>query len=293
MKTNLEFGPELLRNEDKFEDAFFKRFRLRNAPHPLQLTDSISKNYRFPTLYSDVTCAIGIFHCDYERAKNIMPHANILPVKMTKGRSLVIFSCYEYKNVMNVPPYNEIAMTIPVMASPSVNVPVLPMIMSGAFRSFGYYVFGMPVTSKENEIRGRKIWGLPKVTQEIDITECDGHCVTVAKDDSGNPYFELQVPMSGKLTHFDVSGNLYSLLNGEILRSETNFIGDFQVVKHMGQLFKKGDKSDRKYLKISNSPASKTLQSLDIEEHPFQFRYTRSMKSAFDLAKTGLQHCDR
>jgi hypothetical protein len=30
-------------------------------------------------------------------------------------------------------------------------------------------VFGMPVTSRENQLRGNKLWGLPKVTQQIDI----------------------------------------------------------------------------------------------------------------------------
>ena len=44
------------------------------------------------------------------------------------------------------------------------------------FKKFGFYVFGMPVTSKENQIRGSRIWGLPKVTQEIDIHE-DGEAL--------------------------------------------------------------------------------------------------------------------
>jgi len=210
MKATYDFDETLLENEDKFQNEFFSRFTLRHAPEPLQLSDTIAKNYKFPTFYNDVTCAIGIFLCSYEKAYNLVSQTfgpRVKPVMMTQNRSIVAFSCYEYKNVMNVAPYNEIAMTIPIMVDPKVNVPLLPMIADKRFPNFGYYVFGMPVTSKENQIRGNKIWGLPKVTQEIDITEKDNKCVIVAKEETGEPYFKLRVPMNGKPTDFDVTSN--------------------------------------------------------------------------------------
>ena len=282
MKPTFEISDTLLDNVACFRDPFFQRFRLRPAPNALQLTDAIAKDYLFPTLYADVGCAIGIFHCDYERARALLPHPKMRPVRMTLGRSLVAFSCYEYKNVMNVAPYNEIAMTIPVMLDPKLDVPVLPMVLP-LFKAFGYYVFGMPVTSRENQIRGNKLWGLPKVTQEVDIFEEDRDRVTIAKDEAGETYFELRVPMDGKPTHFDVNANLYSKLDGRLLQSRTSFRGSFNVVKHMKLLAIKGARPDRPYLTIGGGPAAEILRSLDIEEHPFQFRYAQRMNSAFDL----------
>lgn len=188
MKPTLEIPEGLLDNSASFRDPFFQRFRLRHAPRPLQLTDAITKDYLFPTLYADVTCAVGIFLCDYDRARALLPHPKLRPVRMTLGRSLVVFSCYEYRSVLGVPPYNEIAMTIPVLLDPKVDVPVLPMVLN-VFEAFGYYVFSMPVTSLENRIRGNEIWGLPKVTQEIDQYEEGGDCVTAARDDAGERYF--------------------------------------------------------------------------------------------------------
>src|SRR6185437_11613763 len=170
MKPTLEIPDGLLDNSASFRVPFFQRFRLRHAPRPLQLTDTITKDYLFPTLYADVTCAVGIFLCDYDRARALLPHPKLRPVRMTLGRSLVVFSCYEYRTVLGVPPYNEIAMTIPVLLDPKVDVPVLPMVLN-VFEAFGYYVFSMPVTSLENRIRGNEIWGLPKVTQEIEQYE--------------------------------------------------------------------------------------------------------------------------
>jgi hypothetical protein len=283
MKPNFEFDDKLFLNEEKFKDSFFKQFKLRHAPQPLQLTDKITKNYMFPTFYSDVTCAQAIFMCDYKKAKAIMPHPKVKPVKMPFGRAIVAFSCYEYKNVMNVPPYNEIAMTIPVMVDPVVNVPVLPMVMD-IFKEFGYYVFSMPVTSKENMIRGRKIWGLPKVVEEIDIFEDGDECVTTGKDEKGEQYIELRVPMKGEPEDFDVKMNLYSRLDDKFLQSQTCFKASFNVSKYMQILFKKGAKPDRQCIKIGGGPSGRALKELDIEEHPFQFRFAKHMNAAFDLS---------
>jgi len=287
MKPTFDYGAPLLKNEAKFQDPFFQRFRLSKASVPFQLDEKISKSYLFPIFYADVTCAIGIFMCGYDNAQAILPHPRMKPVKMTQGRSVVVLACYEYKNVMNVMPYNEIAMMIPIMADPIVNIPVLPMVLP-FFRKFGYYVFGMPVTSKENQLRGNRIWGLPKVTREVDIFEQGGDCVGIAREESRTPYVELRVPMRGSVTEFDVRTNLYSQLGGDFLRSEVCFKGSFKVTKHMKCLARKGLKPDRPYLKIADTPSAQILRSLDIEEHPFQLRYARHMNSALDLPKPGL-----
>lgn len=282
VKPVLDIDETLLDNASGFDNAFFKRFALRHAPAPLQLNENISKDYLFPTLYGDVTCAIAIFLCPYEKAAAMMLDPRIKPVKITRGRAPVVFSCYEYKRVLGVAPYNEIAMTIPVMVNPAVNVPILPLV-TNRFPRFGYYVFSMPVTSLENQIRGHKIWGLPKVVQEIDIREDGGDCVTEAKEASGETYFELRVPMEGSPAEFDVSSYLYSRLGGRLLQSQTHFQGRFNVIKHMGMLFKKNAKADRPYLKLGDTPSGRVLKALELEDHPFQFRFAKHMSSCFDL----------
>jgi len=290
MKPNNIIEPGLLPNEADFSDEFFQQFTLRNDKQPLKLSDTISKDYQFPTLYGNVTCAIGVFLCDYDKAQAMLPHPKMKPVAMPKGRALVTFSCYEYQKVRGVAPYNEIAMTIPVMIDPTVNVPVLPMIMDGLFKKFGYYVFHMPVTSLENRIRGNNIWGLPKVVDTIDINANDGvndgvnnaTSKTVATDDQGNEYFSLSVPTSGKSTAFDVRSNIYSKLNNQLLQSPTQFKANFNVTKHMDRLWKTGG-DDPGVLTIGKGPYGDMLRNLNIEPQPFQFRYAAQMNACFDL----------
>ena len=128
MQASQTVRPDMPANDDQFGDEFFQRFTLRPAGKPLELEGGIAKSYPFPTFYHDVGCAIGIFLCDWEAARAMMPHPSIVPVRMTKGRTLVIFSSYEYRQVLKVWPYNEIAMTIPVMANARFRPPVLPML---------------------------------------------------------------------------------------------------------------------------------------------------------------------
>ncbi len=276
--------PHLLDNRDAFADPFFQRFTLRPAPQPLSLDGGISKNYLFPTLYSDVTCAIGIFLCSHVAAARLMPHPQVRPVRMTRGRALVAFSCYVYRRVLGVAPYNEIAMAIPVQVAPRFDVPVLPMLAPGFFRGFGYHVFSMPVTSLENQIRGVKIWGLPKIVQRIDIETEGSDCVTTAFDDAEQPYFHLRVPVGGTPQTFDVQSKLITRLGGRLLSSLTCFRGTFQVNKYPARLLGRGGAPPaRECLRLGNGPAAAALRELEIEPQPFQFRYAERMSSCFDL----------
>ncbi len=281
MKPVNELDSSLVDNSGFFTDSFFQRFQLRPASAPLVLKDGLSKNYSFPTFYGDVTCAIAIFLCDYGRAEAIMPDPSMKPVKMPGGRSVVLFSCYEYKNVMNLAPYNEIAMTIPIMVNAGYVPPLLPLIMD--FKRKGYYVFSMPVTSLENQIRGTKIWGLPKVVEEIEISTDGSHCTTVARDDNGEVYLDLSIPKTGSTKHFDETGYLYSMLEGKLLKSQTNFKGDFAVNTNPSLLWKKGQRTQNPALKLGTSSRADDLRALKIEEVAFQFRYSQSMNSCFDL----------
>jgi len=285
MKPNTHIDDALVDNVASFNDPFFQRFELRAAPTPLELENSISKTYSFPTFYADVMCAIAIFLCDRRRAQAMLPHPSMKPVAMPGGRAVVLFSCYQYRRVMNLAPYNEIAMTIPIMVGAGATPPLLPLVMD--FEKKGYYVFSMPVTSLENQIRGTRIWGLPKIVEEIEISTEGDHCTTVARDDDGEVYFQLRVPKEGRSKHFDETGYLYSMLDGRLLKSRTDFKGDFKLRTNSSLLWKKGQRAETGALQLGLSSRAEVLRGLQIEEVAFQFRYAESMNACFDLPLDG------
>ena len=290
MKPTHSIPEQVLDNRHVFTGPFYDRFRLRHPPQPIQLTPSLAKNYLFPTFYGDVRCAISVCFCSYEKAARLISEKLdplIRPVRMGSGRAVVAFSCYEYRNVLGVPPYNEIAVAIPIMVNARFNPPILPMVLD-RFARFGYYIAAMPVTSHENTLRGNNIWGLPKVTREIDIFVDGTECVTEVREDDGSPCVTLRVPTTGKPTQFDVSSYLYSQLSGRLIRSRTSFQSTFNVTKNMKLLFRKGVRPDRPRISVGAGPDAALLRDLEIEEYPFQFRYAEHMQSCFDLPEEHL-----
>lgn len=285
MKAFYSISPDHPKNEQNFNDDFFKRFSSQKTSYALDL-DGIKKTYTFPTLYNDVSCAIGIFFCDYAAACKIMPHKKMFPVKMLNDQALVIFSCYEYRQVCGLWPYNEIAMAIPVMFNSNFNIPILPIFLNSLFHSFGYYVFLMPVTSKENQIRGNKIWGLPKITQRIDMQVQNDEFVTTVYEMDGIPYFTLCVPIKGKISDIDSYSYIYSKLDEKIKKSKTCYKGRYAINNNLKALWQKNSFLNKECLKIGNSQSANILHALKINPIPFQFRYTKSMNASFGLPDT-------
>jgi hypothetical protein len=276
MKISENFDGSLLANEDKFQDPFYKRFQLKKRK--VKLTDSMEKEYDFPTLYGDVTCAQAIFLCSLEAAQALMPHPAVQPVRALKKHAVMAVSCYEYKNVLGIPPYNEIAFTIAVDVEKKKS-PVLLPLMRNSYS--GYFVFSMPVTSRENCLRGNNIWGLPKVTQEINIDVSVTEAVVTAFD-NGTEYFRLRVPKKGKATPMDETTYLFPKINGIVHKAQTNFKGDFLIAKNLGVLLNPGKVPAEPFLTIGDTPCGKTLKNLQLAPMPLQMRYVEHMTACFD-----------
>ena len=273
-----EFDKTLLQNEEKFSDPFFKRFNLKRRK--IKLGDIMEKEYAFPTFYGDVTCAQAIYLCSYDKALALMPHSKIKPIRMPGGRAVLAISCYEYKNVMGVAPYNEIAFTIAVDVDKAKSPMLMPVLKN---TNSGFYVFSMPVTSRENCLRGNYIWGLPKVTQKIDMSSEGEECIIKAYEDDGTEYFSMKVPKGGKLKEFDTTTYLFSQLNGKILKAETNFKADMNINMYIKTLLSKKAKPEKEFLYLSDSKSGSALKALDISPLPLQFRYGEHMNSCFDF----------
>jgi hypothetical protein len=207
-----------------------------------------------------------------------MPHPKVRPVKSLKNQAVLAISCYEYKNVLGIPPYNEIAFTFAVEVDKPKDRLLTPLIFDNYS---GYYVFSMPVTSRENCLRGNNIWGLPKVTQVIDIDVAGEEAVVVAYED-GVEYFRLRLPKVGKPTQMDVVSYLFSKLNGRMLKAQTCFKGDFQIIKNMGVLLNPAKKPAAPYLTLGDTPSGDVLKQLHIAPLPLQTRYVEHMNACFD-----------
>ncbi len=280
MEINNHLSSDRVDNFKRFNSPFFNQFDFKE--HTLKLSENINKTYCFPTFYTDICFAAIAFKCSYKKAKKLMPHAGLKPVKLPGGNALIVFSCYEYKTVHEMKPYNEVGFLIPVLSNATLNVPILPLITGQLFRKFGYHALCMPVTSLESKIRGDEIWGLPKQLNAINYTANETHFTCSIHETTGDEVVWLKIPKAGKSIHLDETTFLYTTKEGKLLKSQTWFKGESMVNTFPKQLFKSTIPEDE-FIKIGNSGTGKKLRFLEIEEHPFQTRFTNNLMSAFDL----------
>ena len=281
MEPNFDIPDRLAENEDEFTAPLFAGLGGRKAADPLVLKGK-ARGYLFPTLYADVRCAVAIFHCDRAAARDLVQEAlgrGAEPPRMLGGRSIVAISCYEYRKVRGVRPYNEIAVAVPVNLAGESGLPVFGAFAAGP--DSGYYIAAMPVTSEENRLRGHHFWNLPKITRGIDIDEGGGDCRFTSRDEDGSLDFSLQVPTRGKTKLFSVRSFLAVNKGGQVLRCPTAFEGDFQVGVDAATLF--GASRRPPALTLGKGAVSDLLRRLGTELTPLQTRYAATMNSYFDL----------
>ncbi|MBI3549817.1 MAG: acetoacetate decarboxylase family protein [Elusimicrobia bacterium] len=273
--------PGLLDNRSEFKSEFYDAATLR--PATLRFDDGRTKEYFFPTLYGDVTTAVAVFLCSRQKAESLLKARGIRgvePVSMGRAHSALILTSYRYNKVFGIAPYNEIAVSIPVIASGKPNLPLV-----GLLHPDGYYVASMPVTTFENQQRGLKFWGLPKVVQRIDLFTEGDHYVTAAYDASGEEYVRFRVPMSGVPKTSEQTATIISALNGRVLRSETRSQGTFHSTRFPDALRLLGGGDSATELSVGTSPSTDLLRELDIYPYPFETRFGRRVSSTFDLPK--------
>jgi hypothetical protein len=283
MYPTSDIPPGLLDNAAAFGDAFFSGLVLRGAPTPL-VVNGREKPYLFPTLYADVRCAVAIFHCSRAAAKAYASErlgTEVEPPIMLGGRAIVAVSCYEYRSVSGVRPYNEIAVAIPLRLGSRAGLPVLGAFAQAA--DSGYLIAAMPVTSEENRLRGEHFWNLPKRARRIDIEEDEESCAFLSYAADGSTLdMSLRVPKSGKPKRFDVRSAIFTRKDGKLLRSPTAFAGDFSVRLNAATLLSPR-RSASPCLVLGSGEASEALRAIGAEEVPLQTRYARAMNSLFDL----------
>lgn len=277
--------PTINENYKVFTDDFFAPYKSKQTDYTLQLTDQITKTFKFPTLFKGTENGLGIFLCSYDKLKKHMPHPDMDPVRMPMGRAVFAISCYKYTNIQEMMPYNEISFTVPVVMKGALNIPLFTMMAKNLYSSFGYYVFSMPVNSAENNIRGNKIWGLPKFNTEIDITNKDGMFSTRIFD-GDKPYIELSYPTAGSNKHFNESISILSVKEDKLLKAGVTYKGDFKVNTNLAIAFNKIKLDDSPYIKLYDTARGNVLMNLEIEPMPFQTRYSSSVLSVLNLPET-------
>lgn len=271
-------SPSLLANEEEFTAPFFTRFAERS--YQLTVAPNLVKTYAFPTFYADVVTSIAAFSCDWRGACALLAGTGYEPVRTGPGRAAAVLSSYRYRRVRGMAPYSEAAVAIPAVPLHRTATPVLPLLHPKRY-GLAAWIAWMPVTTLENKLRGREIWGLPKDVVAIDLRATGDEFVTTVFDDEQRPVFRFSVPRTGRAVSLEQETTILSRRDGSLLQAPAVSEGAFVVHTDVAALARHSREGRR--LQLGPSPRAALLRDLDLDTTPFRTQFGEHVRSAFTL----------
>jgi hypothetical protein len=108
----------------------------------------------------------------------------------------------------------------------------------------------MPVSSEENRIRGRTLWGLPKEVRCIRLRQVGAEWVTTLQDAQGCPSVELRVPKAGRTRPLPAGITVVSNKGEALLEGKSSSEGEGAVSYFSGRLWLSGDSEEARLLRM-------------------------------------------
>ncbi|MET1253943.1 acetoacetate decarboxylase family protein [Aliikangiella maris] len=256
-------------------ESLFKGYP--RQPHPFMLGKQGEHEFLFPTYFYKSRLMSAGFLCDFDVAKKMLP-PGLRPLKVLPGKAVVGFTCYQHVQIAEMEPYNEAVISIPSVRQNGTKIPFLPLLMEEKFRSFGHYVYHMPVNSQLNQARGEYIWGLPKVVAEVNFLSENGMSICEVKQHE-QLVFRLRVPMQGKATKFDRAMQVFSVLDEKLLSTESR-------VNALMQINKSPFKPDFAQVELGDHMVAQRIAELGELTRCMESRYTDDLRSILSLPNT-------
>ena len=253
-----------------FNTLFFNELRKRSRKERFELAPGMVRDYSFPTFYGDVINLGMVFGCSAKAAQALLPAGfGLVAQPAAPDRALMGFGFFLYRNVEGMGSYHEIAASVLASRAPTGDIPAL---------NAATYVFDMPVTSHENMLRGRVIWGLPKRDMKI-TSAIDGDLVTfVCTDDKDVLAYRCQVGIPSPPTSSKSESDVLSVLDGSLRISKSWVSGDIAI----------GADTLCDLAFGPAAPACFADPALDLDAKPALVRFGAHVSSAFDLPHTSL-----
>lgn len=292
-KSKLYFSPsttddiaaERIENNHHFGDTFFQQEK--TTLQTLEFAPGVRKTYQFPTFYKDVVTTTALFTCDYSEAKSRVTDPTLKPLCIGFGRAVIAISSYHYAEVRGIGPYNEVAVSILVQPRSNPSARFSPRSINH-LKSFGAFVISMPVTTKENQLRGRKIWGLPKDVMPIELKQDGDHIITTVFGADHRSLFQYTVPMTGKQEFLRKHLIVHSMLDGVSLQSPTKSQGLFFTQNSFASALC-GIGKERLF--ITDAPEISWLRALDLNPRPFRSEFSYNANNMFGLPGSAFSEC--
>lgn len=181
---------------------------------------------RFPVTATNASLLAAMFSVPLEQAWALLPATErLVPVRVTPRRAAIVFFAWEVR-CSDLGPYREVGVALPVaLDAPKATTPLPPQLWRDP--ALGLYNVELPVDRLRCATIGSAVFGLPHVVGEtaLELGERGGSA-TFELD--GRPMADLRIRLTRypRERRHDLSFTTYSLLEGRILRTRVEAVGD-------------------------------------------------------------------
>ena len=166
-----------------------------------------------PVEVRDASAATASYLVDADVARGFLPGSELDVLELLPGRAVLSVGCIDYRD-NDLGDYNEISIAFFVRErSESKGFPVLGPIRDVVSGNVATYIHRLPVNQAFTCEAGCRIWGFPKVVNEIEIRSESGRVVCDWSIE-GRPVFRFSTPRSGKRTLPDRTLVTYTHIEG-------------------------------------------------------------------------------
>jgi hypothetical protein len=171
-------------------------------------------NVPLPIFYYDCTSLMAIFTASTSKLRPYLPSAQMHPVEIFPGISLIAISAFEYRSC-DIGPYNEFSIAAPVTYQKK-SVPGLTLMYQMLRNNLEAFIFFLPVTSELAMQGGVTMGGFPKFIADIEFRK-DSNFITCNVSEQGTHILSLECKQL-KTAPGTVSRTvLYTMKNGSVL----------------------------------------------------------------------------
>ena len=173
-----------------------------------------------PVFYEDTTSMNAVFTASTERVAELLPHPDLHPVELRRGRCLVSVTALEYRR-SGLGPYNEVAIAAPVAFGRRA-VRLLDAIAAVVRHAFSLHILHLPVTTEPARIGGVELYGYPKFLADITFTRGERRVVCTLAE-GGARILALAGEDLGGYRHKRLHVTTWSMKGGTLLRTAIEF----------------------------------------------------------------------
>ena len=137
------------------------------AQREVRLT-ALDATVKVPIFYEDTTSMNAVFTASTARVVELLPHPDLHPVELRRGRCLLNVAGFEYRR-SGLGVYNEVAIAASVTFGRRA-VRLLDAAAALVRHAFSLHILHLPVTTELARVGGVEVYGYPKFLADITFT---------------------------------------------------------------------------------------------------------------------------